>query len=125
MKKTILVFITLIVLIISGLCITNYISYSQKENDKNSKYNDQGFKIVNEDIYNINEAIKDNDIDKVKKLIKGVDLNQLPLEHLSQQKADELGYTAEDVDVTPTVKYENNSPLIEACKQLNYDIFIR
>lgn len=111
-KKTIIILLIAIFVIIL-LCITLFVC-SQIKFDKH------GHRILNMKIYEINQAIKKNDISEVEKLIKNTDINKLPLVSLTIEEARNPNY--ED-DVYPNEEYyDNKSPLQEACYVGNYNI---
>lgn len=92
---------------------------------KFKKYDKYGYEIKNWKIYKINLAIEENDINKIKKLIKHTNLNVQPLKPLTYQERENIieekglnpdaypEYLDEDID------YYNFPPLSNACKNRN------
>ena len=85
MKKLVLLFLIIII----SLLFFNILKDLKTSNEK-KEVDEYGYVIENMDIYNINKAIEEGNIDKVKKLIKETNLNALPLKELSKEERNKM-----------------------------------
>ena len=121
MKKLVLLFLIIII----SLLFFNILKDLKTSNEK-KEVDEYGYVIENMDIYNINKAIEEGNIDKVIKLIKETNLNALPLKELSKEERNkmlEIKEVETDGDYADyEIDYYNYSPLVAAIREKRYDI---
>ena len=108
-KKMIYLIIFIAIIIILIFVFNNPFKQDKILRDEN------GYIIENNDVYEINNAIRNNDYKAIKNKINKTNINQLPYKKGQYKLLDDSDPDYED-------RYRNSPPLIEACAFGHYDI---